>query len=433
MAERSLFFNAVETSPGVFDREYTESDFALYFGSVLSTGILSTEEIPGLSVSVDVGTLNTVVSVGMALMKGHLYLNSTPLTLTHSVPEATLDRIDRIVLRYDVRNQTRDTNAFVKEGMPSATPVPPNLQRDNFIHEISLAQIRVRKNTVQLLPADLIDERLNEDVCGLVTWTPKVPTGQFQAEWDEFMEGIVDEGFATVASVQAVDTKLTSHKADSTSHYHYGVATGTSLLSVSIPLITEIIDGTAISLKVVSASAVNVQIKINALTTKNIINKKGFSLVAGDLKAGAIYDLRYSSTAMGGLGAFILLGEGGEYGNAGPNDVRVGKTFGTEDGVKDGTLIPGKRYATGTFTLIANQPVSINVGFPIRTVYVTRENMANSASSFKDIDTGQIKSFGDAVFPINSTVIDSSNNSIFHTAQNFGATQLPCRWYAVEQ
>ncbi|WP_342505860.1 pyocin knob domain-containing protein [Sporosarcina sp. FSL K6-2383] len=218
MAERSLFFNAVETSPGVFDREYLESDFAIYFGSVLSSGIINSDESPGVVVSVENGTLNTVVSMGKALLKGHFYENTTPLTLTHSIPEATLDRIDRIVLRLDVRNQSRYIKAIVKEGDPAATPVAPVLQRDNFIHEISLAQIRVRQNTVQLLPADLIDERLIDDLCGLVTWTPKVPTSQFQEQWDEFMESIEDEGFATVASVEAVDARVTIHEADDVRH-----------------------------------------------------------------------------------------------------------------------------------------------------------------------------------------------------------------------
>lgn len=226
MAEISKFFNAVEIAPGVFDREYQASDFADYLDSMLSSGLINTDDIPGMIVSVESGTLNTIVSPGKAIIKGHLYKNTTPLTLTHNIPEATLNRIDRIVLRWDTRNQSRFIKSYVKEGVPSATPIAPVLQRDNFIYELSLAQILVRANTVQLLESDLVDERLDENLCGLATWNPKVPTGQFQKQWDEFMAGIVDSGFASAE-------ELATHKADLT----YQVATGTAT-ALTVPMAT---------------------------------------------------------------------------------------------------------------------------------------------------------------------------------------------------
>src|SRR5690554_6143261 len=129
MAQRYKFFNSGVNDP----RKYQASDFADYFGSVLSTGLLHTDEVPGMSVSVEAGTLNTIVSPGKAIMKGYLYENTSPLTLEHSVPEPTLDRIDRIVLRLDLRNSERNILLHVKEGMPAENPIPPELQRDNLI------------------------------------------------------------------------------------------------------------------------------------------------------------------------------------------------------------------------------------------------------------------------------------------------------------
>lgn len=209
VAERYLFFNAIETSPGVYDREYQAQDFADYFGSVLSTGLLHTDEAPGTSASVDAGTLNTIVSPGKAIMRGHLYENTSPLILTHSIPEPTLDRIDRIVLRLNLQNSTRDIRLRVKEGTPAVMPVAPELQRDQFIHEISLAQIRVRKNTVQLLPSDLIDERLDENLCGLVSSLISIPTDQLQAfidakriELDDEMNLALDAYLASLAAAE---------------------------------------------------------------------------------------------------------------------------------------------------------------------------------------------------------------------------------------
>ena len=199
MSEIFKFFNSAPGDP----RTYQATDFADYFGSVLSTGLLHTDNVPGMAVSVVAGTLTTKVTPGKAIMKGHLYENTSDLTLTHTLPEATLDRIDRIVLRLDLRNSERNIKLHVKEGVSSATPVAPTLQRDNFIYEISLARVLVRKNTVQLLAGDLVDERLDENLAGLVYSLISIPTSQFQAEWDAFMAGIEDSGFASAAEFDA--------------------------------------------------------------------------------------------------------------------------------------------------------------------------------------------------------------------------------------
>lgn len=78
--DRSLFFNAIETAPGVYDRVYLESDFADYFGTVLSSGLVHTDEIPALAPRVEAGTLTTIVGAGQAIIKGHLYENTTAQT-----------------------------------------------------------------------------------------------------------------------------------------------------------------------------------------------------------------------------------------------------------------------------------------------------------------------------------------------------------------
>jgi len=189
--ERYLFFNSGVGDP----RTYEASHFADYFGSVLSTGLLHTDNIPGMSVSVETSTLNTIVSLGKAVMKGRLYENTSDLTLPHDIPEVDLDRIDRVILRLNLSNSERNIKLMVLSGSPSATPIEPVLVRDNFIHDISLAQILVRANTVQLLQTDLVDERLDETLAGLVYSLISIPTSQFQAEWDAFMASVQESGY----------------------------------------------------------------------------------------------------------------------------------------------------------------------------------------------------------------------------------------------
>ena len=163
MAEIYKFFDSTEDDL----RFYQASDFANYFGKVLSTGLLHIDEVPGLEVSGTGSDLNLYVSPGGAIMKGHLYENTTPKKLEVGLPESSLDRIDRVVLRFDNRYESRYIRLFVKQGESSVNPVAPTLQRDNEIYELSLASIRVRSNTSSISLTDIKDERLDKEVAGL--------------------------------------------------------------------------------------------------------------------------------------------------------------------------------------------------------------------------------------------------------------------------
>ncbi|CAM3774649.1 hypothetical protein [Alkalicoccus chagannorensis] len=222
MAEIYKFFNSTTDD----QRKYQAADFAEYFNSVLSTGLLHTDENPGMEVNVEAGTLNTVVSSGRAIMRGYFYENTSDLTLEHAVPESDLDRIDRVVLRWDSRNQSRFIKLFVLEGDSAEDPEPPELQRDNFIYEVSLAQIYVNQDTASLQQEDVTDERLDEDLCGLVHSLISIPTSQFLEEWEEFIDGVKDEGFTPYPEFR-------DHKTDDEPHqygpfaWRYNSSTGT--------------------------------------------------------------------------------------------------------------------------------------------------------------------------------------------------------------
>jgi hypothetical protein len=75
-----------------------------------------------------------------------------------------------------------------------------------------------------------------------------------------------------------------------------------------------------------------VTINVNGLGARPIKKPNGNDIAAGNLKANSVYTVRYNGTN------FILQGEGGEYGTADPSDVIKGKTIGTEEGIKTGTL-----------------------------------------------------------------------------------------------
>ncbi|WP_126990567.1 hypothetical protein [Candidatus Kurthia intestinigallinarum] len=179
MAEEYKLFDSTEED----ERWYSASDFAAYFSNVLSSGLLHTNNVPALRVSVGDG-LTTKLSVGKAIIKGFSYQNTTVLDFTHAIPNVGMSRIDRIVLRLDLRPESRYIRAFVKKGEESKSPVAPTLQRDNYIYELSLAQLKITYGDKVINPLTFIDERFNENLCGLVSSLITVPTSEFQSQWD---------------------------------------------------------------------------------------------------------------------------------------------------------------------------------------------------------------------------------------------------------
>lgn len=167
----SSFFDAVETSPDVFDRVYPASYFArrfeVYFkdGIVLAgAGTLTTQ----LEVTADTG-LNTVVDLGVANIKGYTVEVTEAETMTHPTADPTNPRIDRIVLQLSNDPAVRFVNIIVKEGTPSATPTAPALTRTLvggiYNWELSLAQVNIPAGASTV--GTITDERNNPSVCGI--------------------------------------------------------------------------------------------------------------------------------------------------------------------------------------------------------------------------------------------------------------------------
>ena len=157
--ENSSFFNSID-----HDRVYKAEDWARYFASFIANGIFPNPS-SGLQVITGSG-MNITVQVGKAWINGYFYWIDSNLTLTLPNAHGSLNRIDRIVLRWSLTN--RNIRAFVKSSTPSANPVAPALQRDADAFEICLADIFVTRGVTGIIQSNITDRRLNKDLCGIV-------------------------------------------------------------------------------------------------------------------------------------------------------------------------------------------------------------------------------------------------------------------------
>lgn len=135
----------------------------------------------------------------------------------------------------------------------------------------------------------------------------------------------------TTQTVKGNADELAAHKADYVRQPGYGTTAGTATaytLTLN-PVPPALVAGLCVAVKVHVTSGANPTINVNGLGAKAIKKAEGNSV---SLVSGGVYTMRYDGTA------FILQGEGGEYGTASASQVLTGYSIGTANGIVAGTM-----------------------------------------------------------------------------------------------
>lgn len=162
--EKSFVFNSING-----DRRYKAEDFREYFASFIGNGVF-----PNPSTQLQVlsnNDMTVTISEGKGFINGAIYHNTESLILKIDAADGVLNRIDRIVLRFD--NLERSITCKVKKGTFASNPISPGLQRDADAYELCIAEIKINKGAVSILQSNITDTRLDSSVCGIVTQTVK--------------------------------------------------------------------------------------------------------------------------------------------------------------------------------------------------------------------------------------------------------------------
>lgn len=193
--EKSSFFNSISG-----DRRYKAEEWAEYFASFISNGVFSNPST-GLQVLASNSMIITV-NTGKAWINGYFYFNTSNLTITLDNADGVLNRIDRVVVRWDL--QDRVISVQVKKGTYSATPSAAAIQRDADAYELVLADIYVGAGAVSVSQANITDQRLNSTLCGLVVGTVgELDTTAFSAQlqgWFELYQEMSAEQYNNLKS-----------------------------------------------------------------------------------------------------------------------------------------------------------------------------------------------------------------------------------------
>lgn len=188
-----LPFNAVLVD-GKFDRVYKAEDWAWYFATFLTTGVFP-KPSDGLQV-IAFDKMEIRVNAGYAFINGYAYRNRASKGITLSTAEGAMNRIDRVVIRWDL--SLKDIYIDVLKGTPSARPTAAALTRNTEIWELALADIYVGKGVTKIQTKDITDQRFNSALCGIVTGTVKeidasVLTKQFNDFFKTYSKAVSDD------------------------------------------------------------------------------------------------------------------------------------------------------------------------------------------------------------------------------------------------
>lgn len=196
MSITSGFFDAVETSSGVYDRVYDAADFAHYFSLFIGNGVYP-DPSTGLQVKA-----NTTPNMGVSISAGNGWINGYYITLdaaearSITTANATLNRIDSVVI--GLSYTTRSITLYVKTGASSANPVAPTLTRNTSTWELELAQILVTAGAANITQSAITDMRSNKSRCGIVSGVvDQIDTtglfAQYTAAFNEWFTGVKEE------------------------------------------------------------------------------------------------------------------------------------------------------------------------------------------------------------------------------------------------
>lgn len=146
-----------------------------------------------VSVSDGVGWLANDKADGTVFWNDTKEQTGSELQLTIPLPDAILPRIDRIVVSWDTVDYAVKPRIEVLKGTAASTPAAPALTNNGLLRQISLAQISVAAAASKIAASDITDERLDADVCGLVTDWISVDTAPMQAQFEDLLQKVKTE------------------------------------------------------------------------------------------------------------------------------------------------------------------------------------------------------------------------------------------------
>lgn len=150
----------------VYSRAYTSDVIARILARYFRNGVFS-DPSTGMQTLQHEG-MTVLVKSGAANINGRQFYEDTDRVLTVQAADASLDRIDSVVLRLSLEQSILAIDLYIVMGSPGAVPSAPELTRNASVWELGLANLFIAKGVTTVTQERITDTRLNSERCGVV-------------------------------------------------------------------------------------------------------------------------------------------------------------------------------------------------------------------------------------------------------------------------
>jgi len=163
-------FDSVLTQDGegnpLYSRAYSSDVIARVLARYFRNGVFANPST-GLQVLQNEG-MTILVKEGAANINGRHFLEEQDRVLTVQAADASLDRIDTVVLRLNLEMTMLNVDLYIVKGVAAATPSAPDLTRNASVWELGLANLFIAKGVATVTQERITDTRLQSERCGVV-------------------------------------------------------------------------------------------------------------------------------------------------------------------------------------------------------------------------------------------------------------------------
>jgi hypothetical protein len=150
----------------IYSRTYSSDVLATILRKYFNDGVFGDDSTEFQVV--EASDMTVTVEPGHALIQGRHCYEESERTLTVQAANASLDRIDTVVLRLDLSTTALSIDLYIVEGTAAATPTQPDLTRNSTIWELGLANLYITRNVTTVTQDRITDTRLDSERCGVV-------------------------------------------------------------------------------------------------------------------------------------------------------------------------------------------------------------------------------------------------------------------------
>lgn len=196
ITEKSFPFDSDDVN-GEPDRTYLAEDFARYFSAFITSGTFM-KESTNLQV-IENGDMTVTLKPGRMIIDGYRYDNVGDIIIPLDPADGVLNRIDRISVTWS--KEDNDIHYTLQKGTPSYEPIPHGCRRNDDTKDYVIADVYVRAGAVYITQADITDQRLNTEICGIANPFKDIDTSTIFNQFTGWLKITKEKGEADVTAL----------------------------------------------------------------------------------------------------------------------------------------------------------------------------------------------------------------------------------------